>query len=89
MKLTIKFQIVLYKLLLKNLKKLTTKKLAARLKQADLVNKPDFDNKPVIFNRRITSKYLEVQKKLNSPITKDYNFLLARIYLFIKQHLIL
>ena len=89
MKLTIKFQIVLYKLLLKNLKKLTTKKLAARLKQADLVNKPDFDNKPAIFNRRITSKYLEVQKKLNSPITKDYNFLLARIYLFIKQHLIL
>ena len=84
-----KFQIVLYKLLLKNLKKLTTKKLAARLKQADLVNKPDFDNKPAIFNRRITSKYLEVQKKLNSPITKDYNFLLARIYLFIKQHLIL
>ena len=89
MKLTIKFQIVLYKLLLKNLKKLTTKKLATRLKQADLVNKPDFDNKPAIFNRRITSKYLEVQKKLNSPITKDYNFLLARIYLFIKQHLIL
>ena len=89
MKLTIKFQIVLYKLLLKNLKKLTRKKLATRLKQADLVNKPDFDNKPAIFNRRITSKYLEVQKKLNSPITKDYNFLLARIYLFIKQHLIL
>ena len=36
------------------------------------------------FNRKINpnkAKYLEVQKKLNSPITKDYNFFLGRIYL--------
>ena len=34
-------------------------------------------------SRNITSiktKYLEVQKKLNSLITKDYNFFLGRIY---------
>ena len=35
------------------------------------------------FNRKITSKktkYLEVQKKLNSLITNDYNFFLGRTY---------
>ena len=54
---------------------------ATRLKQASLVNKTDFDNKLTSFNRRITSnkaKHLEVQKKLNSLITKDYNFFLGR-----------
>ena len=62
--------------------KLTVETFAARLKQADLVNKTHFDNKLTSFNRRITSnktKYLEVQKKLNSLITKYYNFFLARI----------
>ena len=52
----------------------------ARLKQADLVNKTDFDNKLTSFNRQITSnktKNLEVQKKLDSLITKDYNFFLT------------
>ena len=47
------------------------------------MNKTDFDNKLTSFNRRITSnktKYLEVQKKLNTVITKDYNFFLCRIY---------
>ena len=47
---------------------LTAENFAARLRQADLVNKTDFDNKPTSFNRRITSsktKYLEVQKKKN------------------------
>ena len=41
------------------------------------------DKKLTSFNRKITSnktKYLEVQKKLNSLITKDYNFFLGRIY---------
>ena len=63
--------------------KLTTKHFAARLKQADLVNKTNFDNTLTGFNRQITSsktKHLEVQKKRNSLITKDYNFFLGRIY---------
>ena len=62
---------------------LTAKKFAARLKQANLVDKTDFDNKLTSFNRRITSnktKYLEVQKKLNSLITNGYNFFLGRMY---------
>ena len=47
--------------------KLTAESSAVKLKQADLVNKTDFDNKLTNLNRRITSnktKYLEVQKKL-------------------------
>ena len=62
---------------------LTAKKFAARLKQANLVDKTDFDNKLTSYNRRITSnntKYLEVQKKLNSLITNGYNFFLGRMY---------
>ena len=62
--------------------KLTAENFTARLKQANLVNKTDFDKKLASFNRKITSnktKYLEVQKKLNSLITKDYNFFLSRI----------
>ena len=45
--------------------------------------KSDFDNKLIIINERITgnkTKHVEVQKKLNSLITKDYNFFLGRIY---------
>ena len=45
--------------------------------------KTDFHKKLTSFNRKTTSnktKSLEVQKKLNSPITKDYNFFLGRIY---------
>ena len=41
------------------------------------MNKTDFDNKLTKFNRHIESnktKHLEVQKKLNSLITNDYNF---------------
>ena len=63
--------------------KLTAENFAAKLKQADLVNKTDFDNKLTSFNKRITSnkiKQLEAQKKLNSPITKHYNLFLGRIY---------
>ena len=64
-------------------KKIAAETFAARLKQADLVNMTDFDNKLASFNRRITlnkTKHLEIQKKLNSLITKDYNFFLGRIY---------
>ena len=45
--------------------KLSAENLAARLKQADLVNKNDFDNKLTSFNSRITSnktEHLEVKK---------------------------
>ena len=63
--------------------KLTVEDFAARLNQADLVNKTDFDDKITSFSKRSTSnktKYLKVQKKLNSLVTKDYNFFLVRIY---------
>ena len=56
--------------------KLTAENLAARLKQADVVNETDF-NKLTTFSKRITSnktKHLEIQNKLNSLRTKDYNF---------------
>ena len=46
------------------------------------MKKTDFDNKLRSFNRRITSnktKHLEVQKKLNSLMTKDHNFFFGRI----------
>ena len=48
------------------------------------MNKADFGNNVTSFNRRITSnetKYLKVQKKLNSLIAKDGNIILGRIYL--------
>ena len=67
----------------KKFNKLAAETLVARLKQADFKNKTTFDNKLTSFNKRITSnktKYLEVQKKLNSLITKDYVFFLGRIY---------
>ena len=62
---------------------LRAENFAARLKQADLVNKSDFDNKLTSFNKQITSnktKHLEFQKKINNIITKDYNFFLGIIY---------
>ena len=48
------------------------------------MNKADFGNNVTTFNRRITSnetKYLKVQKKLNSLIAKDGNIILGRMYL--------
>ena len=63
--------------------RLTAENFAARLEQANLVTKTDFDKRLTSFNRKFTSnkkKYFEVQKKLNSQITKDYNFFLDRIY---------
>ena len=51
----------------------------ARLKQANLMRKTDFDNKLISSNRKLPkrTKYLEVQKRLNSLKTKDYNFFLT------------
>ena len=46
--------------------KLTAETFAARLKQADLVNKTDFNNKLTCFDRQITSnkiKHLEFKRK--------------------------
>ena len=62
---------------------LTAENVAARLKQIDLVNKTDLDNKLTRFNIQITSyktKYLEVQEKLNSQTTRDYIFLLGKVH---------
>ena len=66
------------------------------------MNKTGFDDKRTSFRNLITSNEtedLEVQKKLNSLITKYYTFLLGRIYFtsnngsqstfFINQHLML
>ena len=53
--------------------KLRAETFVTRLKQADQVNKTDFDNKLTSFNKRIASnktKHLEVQRKLNSLITR-------------------
>ena len=53
------------------------------LKQADLLNKTNFDNKLTSFNKQIISnkiKHLEIQKKLNTLISKNYNFFLGRTY---------
>ena len=61
---------------IKEFDKLAVENFAVRLKQGDLVKKTDFDNKLTSFNKQITSnktKHLEVQKKLNSLIPKDYN----------------
>ena len=75
--------------------KLTSENFAARLKQANVVTKTEFDNKITSFNKRVTTNkttYLKVEKKLVSLITKDYNFFLRRTYfirndLFINQYL--
>ena len=48
------------------------------------MNKNNFDNKLISFNRKITSnktKYLEVKTKRNSLIIKEYNFFFGRIYI--------
>ena len=52
------------------------------------MKKTDFDNKRTSFNKQITSsktKHLDVQKKLNSLITKDYNFFFGRVQLLEKN----
>ena len=75
------------------LNKLIAEDFTARLKQADLVKKTDFDNKLIGFNRKITPnkpKYLEVQKKLDSLITKDCNLFWDINYFksnYVSQHM--
>ena len=61
---------------------LTAENFAARLKQATLASKTDFNNKLTSFIKRITSikKTFRSSKKLNSLITKDYNFFFGKIY---------
>ena len=52
---------------------LTEESFAARLKQADLVNITDFDNKLVSFNRHMNSnktKHLEVKNQKTKQSTK-------------------
>ena len=47
------------------------------------MTKTEFDNKLTSFNKPIASnktKRLKVEKKLESLITKDYNFFLGRVY---------
>ena len=64
------------------LNKLIVENFTARIKQANLVTKSDFDKNLTSVNRKITSnntKYLQVQKKLNSIITTDCIFL-GRMY---------
>ena len=65
MKLSIKLLIILNILLLTDkFNNLKLQNFASRLKQANLVNKTDFDDKLTSFNKRITSnktKYLEVK----------------------------
>ena len=63
--------------------KLTAENLTARLTQANLLNKTDFDNKLIGFNKKITSnktKYLQVLKRLNSLATKKICFLRQNVF---------
>ena len=60
---------------------------AARLKQADLVKKTNFDNKLTRFKNKLLQIKQNIQKlkkkikkKINSLITKDYNLFFGRIY---------
>ena len=57
--------------------KLTVENFIARLKQANLVTKTDFDKSLTRFTIKIASnktKYLEFQKILNSVKTNENNF---------------
>ena len=49
--------------------------------QAYLLSKADFDNEFISFNRKIISnKTKEIKEKINSLITKYYNFFFGRTY---------
>ena len=62
--------------------KFTKGNFTARLKQADLVTKADFDNKLTCSNRKIITsneiKHLEVQKKINTLKKNDNLFQTTR-----------
>ena len=63
--------------------KLTAENLTARLTQTNLLNKTDFDNKLIGFNKKITSnktKYLQALKRLNSLATKKLCFLRQNVF---------
>ena len=56
------------------LNKSSVENVTARLKQADIVNKIDFDNKLISFNKQITSnktRHLEVRKKKTNKKQKN------------------
>ena len=77
MKFRIKFLIMLNKITTLEFNKLTTENFAERSNQANLVTKTDLDKKLTSFNRKTTSnkvKCFELQKKLNSLITKNFFF---------------
>ena len=59
--------------------KLTAGHFAARLKQADLVNKSDFDNKLTSFNKRITSNKTKNLKKEYIILNLSHYILLSYI----------
>ena len=64
------------------LNKSTADNFKERLKQANLVRKPDVDKKLISFNRKITSnktKYLKLKKKLSSTTIKDFKFFIGKI----------
>ena len=49
--------------------------------QVYLLNKADFDNEFISFNRKIISnKTKEIKEKINNLITKYYNFFFGRTY---------
>ena len=80
--------IILNILLLNNLISEWQEIFCSKSERAIWVNKTDSDNKLTSFNKQITSnktKDFEVQKKLSSLTTKDYNFLLGKIY-FTSNH---
>ena len=56
MKLRIQFLIIINIFTTQEFNKLNAEKFGARLNQANLVSKTDFDNKLTSFNRKITSK---------------------------------
>ena len=63
----------------------TVENFKTRLKQADLVNKTDFDNKLVNINKKITSNKkktatTDITNKLAQISEKGYDFLLGRMY---------
>ena len=61
---------------------MTAENFKERLKQTNLLNKTDFDNKLISFNRNITSnktKYLEVTK-INGLATKEWDSFFGRMY---------
>ena len=61
---------------------LASENAATRLTQASFMNKPDFDNKPISFNRKTTTnqKFNQKIKKAKQSNNKYYNFFSGRIY---------